>query len=54
LVTVYSFTAARQPYQDLGLDYCNRLDKDRLEKMLVKRLEKLGNRVILEPRRQAA
>jgi len=51
---VYSFTVAGQPYQDLGLDYFNRLDKDHLEKMLVKRLEKLGNRVTLEPRGHAA
>jgi transposase len=54
LVTVYSFTVAGQPYQDLGLDYFNRLNKDHLVKALVKRLEKLGNRVILEPRDQAA
>jgi transposase len=54
LVTVYSFTVTGQPYQDLGLNYFNQLDKDRLEKMLVKRLEKLGNRVILEPRGEAA
>ena len=54
LVTVYSFTVAGQPYQDLGLDYFNRLDKDHLEKMLVKRLEKLGNRVTLEPQGHAA
>jgi transposase len=54
LVTVYSFTVADQPYQDLGLDYFNRLNKDHLVKTLVKRLEKLGNRVTLEPRDQAA
>jgi transposase len=54
LVTVYSFTVAGQPYQDLGLDYFNRLHKNRLEKTLVRRLEKLGHRVILEPRGAAA
>jgi transposase len=54
LVTVYSFTMDGQPYQDLGLDYFNRLNKNQLEKTLVKRLEKLGHRVILEPRGQAA
>jgi len=50
LVTVYSFTVAAQPYQDLGQDYFDRLHKRHLEKTLVKRLEKLGHRVILEPR----
>jgi len=54
LVTVYSFTVTGQPYQDLGLDYFNRLNKDHLVNALVKRLEKFGNRVILEPRGQAA
>ena len=54
LVTVYSFTVAGQPYHDLGLDYFNRLHKRCLEKTLVKRLEKLGHRVILEPRGAAA
>ncbi len=54
LVTVYSFTVASQPYQDLGLDYFNRLHKHHLEKTLIKRLEKLGHRVILEPRGNAA
>ncbi len=54
LVTVYSFTVAGQPYQDLGLDYFNRLHKHHLEKTLIKRLEKLGHRVILEPRGNAA
>jgi len=54
LVTVYSLTVAGQPYQDLGLEYFNRLHKNHLERTLVKRLEKLGHRVILEPRDNAA
>ena len=54
LVTVYSFTQSRQPYRDLGLDYFDQLNKQHLEKALVKRLEKLGNRVILEPRAPTA
>lgn len=54
LVTVYSFTTAGEPYRDLGLDHFDRLNKNRLERSLVKRLEKLGHRVILEPRCPAA
>lgn len=50
LVTVYSFTTAGLPYQDLGLDYFDKLNKEHLQKSLVKRLEKLGNRVTLEPK----
>ena len=48
LVTVYSFTKAGEPYRDLGLNYFDKLNKENLQKSLVKRLEKLGNRVSIE------
>jgi len=54
LVTVYSFTIAGIPFQDLGLDYFDRLNKQNLERSLVKRLEKLGNRVTIESVQPAA
>ena len=54
LVTVYSFTVAGKPYQDLGLDYFTHVNQRSLEKSLVKRLEKLGHRVILQPKDHAA
>jgi transposase len=54
LVTVYEMTVHGQPYQDLGLDHFQRLHKDNLEKILVKRLENLGHRVILQPKGEAA
>ena len=54
LVTVYSVRVSGQPYHDLGRDYFEHLHQSRLEKALVKRLEKLGHRVILEPRPSAA
>jgi transposase len=54
LVTVYEMTVNGQPYQDLGLDHFQRLHKDNLEKILVKRLENLGHRVILQPKGEAA
>jgi hypothetical protein len=41
-------------YRDLGLDYFDKLNKEHLQHSLVKRLEKLGNRVTLEPRGPAA
>jgi hypothetical protein len=44
----------RVPYHDLGADYLDRLNKDIVEKKLVKRLEALGNKVILEPVPQMA
>ena len=37
------------PYHDLGADYLDCLNKDVVEKKLVKRLEALGNKVMREP-----
>jgi transposase len=54
LTTVYSFTTTGQPYRDLGLDHFDRLNRQNLERSLVKRLEKLGNHVTLEPVRPVA
>lgn len=39
LTTVYSLTTAGQPYRDLGLDYFDRLNRQNLQRSLVKRLE---------------
>jgi transposase len=54
LVTVYSFTMAGERYRDLRLDYFDKLNKQHLQQSLVKRLQKLGNRVTLEPKASAA
>jgi hypothetical protein len=45
---------AGELYRDLGLDYFDNLNKEHLQRSLVKRLEKLGNRVTLEPKAPAA
>jgi transposase len=49
LVVVYHVLSRRQPYQDLGADYLDRLEPDRLAQRLVKRLERLGLKVTVEP-----
>jgi transposase len=49
LVVVYHVLSRRQPYQDLGADYLDRLEPERLTKHLVKRLERLGLKVTVEP-----
>ena len=41
-------------YQDLGEDYLDRLQPDRLTRSLVKRLERLGHKVVLEPKERVA
>jgi transposase len=49
LVTGYILLWTGSTFEDLGEDYFERLDRERLIKRLVKRLEKLGQDVILQP-----
>lgn len=50
LIVIYQILKHHQEYQDLGADYFDRLDPDRLKRYLVKRLEALGHDVTLRPR----
>jgi transposase len=45
LITVYHMLKFRRPYRDLGPDFFDRLNYDRLTKYLVKRPESLGHTV---------
>jgi transposase len=49
LVIVYSLLTRKQPYQDLGAAYFDSLEQQRVERRLVRRLERLGYRVSLQP-----
>lgn len=49
LVAIYYMLKRRQTYHDLGADYLDKLDPQRLTRYLVKRLERLGHKVNLEP-----
>jgi transposase len=49
LKTVYHILKAGRSYQDLGGSYFDRLDPQRLTRYLVRRLERLGLKVTLEP-----
>jgi transposase len=49
LCAAYHILSRARPYQDLGGDYFDRLDPQRLTRQLVRRLEKLGHTVTLEP-----
>jgi transposase len=51
LIIIYHVLKDHKEYQDLGRDYFDRLEPERLQRYLVKRLEALGNDVILRPRR---
>jgi transposase len=54
LEIIYYVLKRKVPYQELGADYLERHDKDRLQASLVRRLERLGHRVVLEPSEPAA
>lgn len=49
LVTGYILLWTGKTYLDLGADYFDRFDRERLTKRLVKRLEGLGHQVSLQP-----
>lgn len=49
LVTGYIMQVSGKKYADLGADYFDRMDRERLTKRLVKRLERLGHKVSLQP-----
>jgi transposase len=54
LVIMYHMQRTGTDYTDLGGDYFERRDTDRLTRRLVRRLESLGLKVTLEPTPQAA
>ena len=49
LVIVYMLLTRKQPYQDLGAAYFDSLEQQRVERRLVRRLERLGYRVSFQP-----
>jgi transposase len=49
LVSIYHMLRTHQPYQDLGPDYLEQLDHQRLQRHYVRRLEHLGYAVTLTP-----
>ncbi|MGH6628188.1 MAG: IS110 family transposase [Burkholderiales bacterium] len=51
LVAIYYVLSSDTAYQELGADYLERLEPERLKLNLVRRLERLGYQVKLEPNR---
>ena len=50
LVSAYHMLATNKPYHDLGDVYLDHLDKNRTTDNLVRRLERLGYEVNLQPK----
>jgi len=53
LVIVYNVLTRRTPYADLGPDYLDRRNEQRLTQRLIARLERLGHKVTVQPREAA-
>ena len=51
---IYHMLRDGADYADLGPDYLDRLQSERLTRSLVRRLEGLGHKVVLERRQDAA
>jgi hypothetical protein len=49
LVIIYHVLKRDTTYQELGPDFLDRLEPERMTRQLVKRLEALGHKVTLEP-----
>lgn len=54
LVMAYYILKRKESYEELGADYFDRLNADAIRRSLVRRLERLGHRVTLEPVLQPA
>jgi transposase len=54
LVMIYHLLREGTTYAELGADYFDRLDTERLTRTLVRRLERLGHEVVLKPKEPAA
>ena len=51
LVAVYYVLLNDTPYQELGAEYLDRLEPERIKLNLIRRLERLGYQVKLDPKR---
>ena len=47
LVIIYHMIKHRLPYRELGDEYFNKVDKEKVKNSMIKRLEKLGYKVQL-------
>jgi transposase len=53
LVIVYHILRTKKPYTDLGTDYFDQQDRERIERHHIRRLEQLGYAVTLAPKEVA-
>jgi transposase len=53
LAIIYHILRTKKPYTDLGADYFDQRDRERIERHPIHRLEQLGNTVTLRPKEAA-
>lgn len=53
LVIIYHILRTKKPYADLGADYFDQRDRERIERHHIHRLEQLGYTVTLMPKEAA-
>jgi len=49
LVSAYHILSTHTPYADLGSTYCDERERTSVERRLIRRLERLGLKVSVEP-----
>ena len=54
LVIAYYLLKRKEDYKELGVNYFDQLNADGLRRSLVRRLERLGHQVTLQPRTVSA
>jgi transposase len=54
LVSIYHMIRDNKPYKDLGPEYLEKLDTERVERRAVERLQQLGYNVTLTPKQEVA
>jgi hypothetical protein len=54
IVIIYHMLRDKEPYSDLGATYFEALDKERIAKAAVRRLEGLGYTVILQSQKEVS
>jgi transposase len=52
LIIIYHVLSDKQPYRDLGADYFVKMNKERLTRQALRRLEALGYDVSLSPKQE--
>jgi transposase len=54
LVIIYHMIKHRLPFKELGDDYFNKMDKEKIKNSMIKRLEKQGYKLLIQAAEEKA